>query len=118
MTRTLSKTYSCPTAFTLAVLGGKWKTVLLSYLKQRPLRYAELRRLTPGLSDKVLSERLRELEDDGLVHQMPDPASAHVEIYTLTPMGQSLEPALNALFDWGRAHAAAYGVRCGLPLDE
>ena len=63
----LAKSFNCPTEFTLQVLGGKWKTVILCYLKVRPLRYAELRKLIPKLSDKMLSQRLRELTDAGLV---------------------------------------------------
>ena len=61
----LAKSFNCPTEFTLQVLGGKWKTVILCYLKVRPLRYAELRKLIPKLSDKMLSQRLRDLTDAG-----------------------------------------------------
>ena len=61
MRKRLAKYFHCPTEFTLAVLDGKWKTVILSYLKERPCRYAELRRLVPSLSDKMLTERLSDL---------------------------------------------------------
>lgn len=117
MARVLSKTYSCPTAFTLSVLGGKWKTVVLSYLKERPLRYGELRRLTPGLSDKMLSERLKELEEDGLIARQVVEASDAVMTYALTARGQSLGPALCALYAWGQAHAEEYGVKCEAAAD-
>lgn len=59
--------FTCPTEFTLAVLGGKWKTVILCYLHQRPCRYSELSQLLPALSDKVLTERLRDLMNSGLI---------------------------------------------------
>ena len=61
MSKRLPKTFNCPTEFTLAVLGGKWKTVILCYLKQQPWRYSDLRKLVPELSDKMLTERLRDL---------------------------------------------------------
>ena len=67
MSKRLPKTFNCPTEFTLAVLGGKWKTVILCYLKQQPWRYSDLRKLVPELSDKMLTERLRDLMGIGLV---------------------------------------------------
>src|SRR4029077_17833579 len=66
MVNRLARSFNCPTEFTLQVLGGKWKTVILCYLKMGPFRYAELRKLIPNLSDKVLSQRLRELTEAGL----------------------------------------------------
>jgi DNA-binding HxlR family transcriptional regulator len=67
MSNRLAKSFNCSTEFTLQVLGGKWKTVILCHLSVGPLRYAELRKLMPALSDKVLTQRLRELTDAGLV---------------------------------------------------
>lgn len=61
------KQFGCSTEFALEVLGGKWKTVILCYLKVRPLRYGELRQLMPRLSDKVLTQRLRELQSLRLI---------------------------------------------------
>ena len=67
MANKLVKSFHCSTEFTLAVFGGKWKTVILCYLKQRPCRYSGLRRLMPSVSDKVLTERLRDLLSAGLI---------------------------------------------------
>ncbi|MBO0757231.1 MAG: helix-turn-helix transcriptional regulator, partial [Bradyrhizobiaceae bacterium] len=74
MAKRLPKQFNCPTEFTLAVLGGKWKTVILCYLKERPCRYAELRKLLPTLSDKMLTERLADLVASGLImrKRLPD----------------------------------------------
>jgi HxlR-like helix-turn-helix len=58
MGKKLPRFFHCPTEFTLHMLGGKWKTVILCFLKERPCRYAELRKLLPKLSDKMLTERL------------------------------------------------------------
>ena len=62
MTRPLATRFNCPTEFALTVLGGKWKTIILAYLSERPCHYGELRQLLPGLSDKVLTERLKDLQ--------------------------------------------------------
>jgi DNA-binding HxlR family transcriptional regulator len=113
----LATYYHCPTEFTLAVLGGKWKTVILSYLKERPCRYAELRRLVPRLSDKVLSERLRDLTRSGLVARQ-EPTGTHTQTYCLTERGRSLSELLQQLYTWGLNNSGSFGVRVGGPLEE
>jgi DNA-binding HxlR family transcriptional regulator len=117
MTGKVARTFGCPTEFTLDVLGGKWKTVILSYLKQGPLRYADIRRLIPRLSDKMLTERLRDLTGRGLVMKKRHWAGQSREVYMLTPTGRSLETALGELYRWGEKHAAAFGVKVGNPLE-
>jgi DNA-binding HxlR family transcriptional regulator len=85
------KHFNCPTEFTLAVLGGKWKTVILCYLKERPFRFAELRKLLPTLSDKMLTERLADLVASGLITQkrLPDRGkqTRGKGVYALTTKG-------------------------------
>jgi DNA-binding HxlR family transcriptional regulator len=111
----LEKTFTCPTEFTLRVLGGKWKTVILCFLKIRPLRYAELRKLIPALSDKVLSERLGELVDTGLVSRQTI-GKEKAEVYKLSARGQSLSNVLDGLYRWGETHADEFGVSTGRPF--
>ena len=95
------------------VLGGRWRTVLLSHLKEGVHRYGELRRLVPGISEKMLSQRLRQLEADGLVTRRDlGTVPPHVE-YELTEEGRSLAPVLQALYDWGVARAARRGAEGG-----
>ena len=118
MARKVARSFGCPTEFTLDMLGGKWKTVILSYLKQEPLRYADLRRLIPGLSDKMLTERLRDLTERGLVMKKKHSAGRAREVYTLTATGKSLGTALGELYRWGEKHAAAFGVNVGSPLER
>ena len=89
MTKKLPRFFHCPTEFTLHMLGGKWKTLLLCFLKERPCRYAELRKLLPKLSDKMLSERLHELIDSGLVVRKPRTVGLAQE-YMLTSKGRRL----------------------------
>jgi len=111
----LARTFGCPSEFTLDVLGGKWKTVILCYLKQEPLHYADLRRLIPSLSDKVLTERLGDLRERGLVEKRRV-AGRLRGVYVLTPTGKSLGAALGELYSWGEKHAAAFGVTVANPL--
>ena len=117
MSKRLATHYHCPTEFTLAVLGGKWKTVILSYLKERPCRYAELRRLVPRLSDKILSERLRDLTRSGLVARQA-PSGSRTYTYFLTERGRSLSELLQQLYAWGVNNSGSFGVRVGAPLEQ
>jgi DNA-binding HxlR family transcriptional regulator len=102
MANRLPKSFNCPTEFTLQVLGGKWKTVILCYLKLGPLRYAELRKLIPNLSDKVLSQRLRELTEAGLIEHSKPAGGDKSEVYALAAcrtrvlifVGQSILPQI------------------------
>jgi DNA-binding HxlR family transcriptional regulator len=118
MAKKLARTFGCPSEFTLHVLGGKWKTVILCYLKERPLRYADLRRLIPNLSDKMLTERLADLVERDLVTKKRAPGASPRDVYVLTPTGKSLSTALTELYRWGEKHAAAFGVSVGNPLAQ
>ena len=117
MGKKLAAYFHCPTEFTLTVLGGKWKTVILSYLKERPCRYAELRRLVPRLSDKVLSERLRDLTKSGLVARR-EAIGTRTQTYLLTERGRSLSELLQHLYAWGLENSDSFGVQVGAPLDQ
>jgi DNA-binding HxlR family transcriptional regulator len=118
MRKRIAKYFHCPTEFTLAVLDGKWKTVILSYLKERPCRYTELRRLVPSLSDKMLTERLHDLTRAGLVVRRPVGISSLTQRYALTQKGSSLNAVLQHLYAWGVENADLFGVRVGQPLQE
>ena len=117
MAKRLPTYFHCPTEFTLAVLDGKWKTVILCYLKERPFRYAELRKLVPRLSDKVLTERLRDLTKSGLVVRQ-ETAGSRATTYTLTHQGRSLSALLQHLYSWGVDNSSLFGVRVGAPLAD
>ena len=117
MSKRLAKSFNCSTEFALQVLGGKWKTVIMCHLTLGPLRYTELRRLMPSLSDKVLTERLRELVDADLIARQKA-TKDRSESYALAAKGRSLKRVLKELYDWGETHAAGYGVRVGHPLRD
>jgi DNA-binding HxlR family transcriptional regulator len=102
----LRKTYGCPVELSLDLLGGKWKPVSLARLKDRPLSYGELRGLISDLSDKVLTERLKGLEAQGLVTRVQSSGQATRLRYALTERGESLRPVLEALYRWGEQAAA------------
>ena len=106
----MTKRYHCPVELTVDVVGGKWRVVILARLKEGVHRYGELRRRMPHVSEKMLVQRLRELEADGLVSRHDHgTVPPHVE-YRLTEEGVSLAPVLQALYDWGAARAARTGT--------
>ena len=112
----LRKSYGCPVEFSLDLLGGKWKVVILARLKQQPMRYGDLRRAIPDLSDKVLTERLAGLRAAGLVETSVD--ANGVARYRLTARGESLRSVLQALYDWGEAEADTFKVSIRPPAPE
>ncbi|MFD7505293.1 winged helix-turn-helix transcriptional regulator [Streptomyces sp. NPDC059850] len=94
--------YICGIDAAMDVIGGKWKGLILWALHVRPHRFGELRRELPGVTEKVLTDQLRELELDGIVHrEVHDQVPPRVE-YSLTPLGTSLNEALSPLGAWGR----------------
>ena len=114
----LKKKYGCPTELALEFVGGKWKTVILCWLKEAPHRYSELRRKMPGISDKVLTERLRDLEALDLVCREPGASNPAQRMWLLTSRGESLRPMLDALYRWGVAAADDLAIEVGLPVRQ
>ena len=95
----------CSVSKALDVIGGKWKSVALYHLLNRPLRFNQLRRMMPDVTQRMLTLQLRELERDGLVQRTVYPVvPPHVE-YRLTPTGRTLEPMLLMLRNWGKRYA-------------
>lgn len=111
----LSRRFSCGVELSLELLGGKWKPVILARLKDRPMRYTELRSCIPALSDKVLTQRLQELEELGLVRRHKQGRRGAPALYEITPRAESLRPALQALYDWGMQMAPEFGATIGPP---
>jgi len=97
--------YSCGLGPALEVIGGKWKALILWEIHKQPLRFGELRRRVPGISEKMLIQQLREMESDGLVHrEVFHQVPPRVE-YSVTEAGAALDDALAPLADWGERHA-------------
>ena len=98
------KVYNTPVELTLEVIGGKWKSVLVYHLLQGPLRFSELKRLVPDITEKMLTQQLRELERVGvLTRTIFAEVPPRVE-YRATAHGQTLQPVLEAMCAWGRSH--------------
>lgn len=100
--RDRQREYLCPVDVPVTVLGGKWKMLIVYFLLQQPRRNGELRRLLPGISQKMLTQQLRELERDGIVvrtdHEQVPP---RVDYDIVGNERARIEPVVQALFDWG-----------------
>jgi DNA-binding HxlR family transcriptional regulator len=94
----------CPLTAALAALGGKWKLIILYWLAESPKHFAALRREMPSISQKVLTQQLRELVNDGLVHREPKGAVPAPVEYSLTDYGRSVLPLVESVRVWGRGH--------------
>src|SRR5262245_7410547 len=94
----------CPLTAALAAIGGKWKLIIVYFLAESPKHFAGLRQAMPGISQKVLTEQLRELVSDGIVQRRPlGDVPAPVE-YSLTDYGRSVLPLVEDVRLWGRTH--------------
>jgi DNA-binding HxlR family transcriptional regulator len=94
----------CPLTAALAAIGGKWKLIIVYWLAVSPKHFAALRREMPGISQKVLTEQLRELVSDGIVQRQPRGAIPAPVEYSLTGYGRSVLPLVEDVRIWGRAH--------------
>jgi len=96
------RVYNCYFELTLDIIGGKWKPIMLYYIgEEKTIRYGELRRCIPSISERMLTRQLRELEADGLVHrEIYREVPPRVE-YSLTELGETVMPIMYALKQWG-----------------
>ncbi|MTH55449.1 HxlR family transcriptional regulator [Bacillus mangrovi] len=103
MTRSGDKVYNCEKELTLSVIGGKWKMLILWHLgKEGTKRFGELKALMPGITQRMLVNQLRELEEDRIVHREVYPVVPPKVEYSLTEQGETLMPILEAMYDWGK----------------
>ncbi|GJM77428.1 putative HTH-type transcriptional regulator YybR [Paenibacillus macerans] len=94
----------CPVEYTLDVIGGKWKGLLLYHLINGPIRFNEFRRICPTITQRMLTLQLRELEQDGIVHrEVYHQVPPKVE-YSLTEFGQTLVPIILKMKEWGETY--------------
>jgi DNA-binding HxlR family transcriptional regulator len=100
----------CGVQLTADVIGGKWKPLILFYLESETRRFGELHRLIPGITKKMLTKHLRELERDEIVHRkLYAEVPPRVE-YSLTRHGRSLRSVLRLMSAWGKKHRSRYGA--------
>lgn len=94
----------CPVEATLELIGGKYKTLILWHLADKKLRFSQLRREISGITPKMLTQQLRELETHTLIHREVFPIVPPKVEYSLTDLGRSLMPLLVAMRDWGSSY--------------
>ena len=94
----------CPLTAALAAIGGKWKLIIVYWLAESPKHFAALRKAIPGISQKVLTQQLRELVSDGIVHREPTGEIPAPVEYSLTDYGRLVLPLVENVRVWGRAH--------------
>ena len=97
---------ACPVATTVALIGSKWKLLILRNLMDRPWRFNELKKDLEGVSQKVLTDALRSLEEDGLVTRTVYPEVPPRVEYALSQLGESMRPILDYMRLWGEAYKA------------
>ena len=94
----------CPVATTVSLIGSKWKLLIVRNLLERPWRFNELKKDLAGISQKVLTESLRSMEEDGLITRTVYPEVPPRVEYALSELGESLKPILDSMVAWGNAY--------------
>src|SRR6478672_7511391 len=102
--------FYCPVKLTTDVIGGKWKPLILFYLESGTRRFGEIRKLIPGMTKKMLTQHLRDLERDEIIHRRVYAVVPPKVEYSLTKHGESLKPILKLMSAWGAKHRDRYGV--------
>lgn len=100
----MNDTYQCPIEATVDVIAGKWKIVILRYLLDGTMRFNELHRRLPGVTQQMLTKQLRELEADGIITRTIYPVVPPRVEYAMTDLGRSLRPILMQMLDWGQMY--------------
>ena len=95
---------ACPVATTVQLIGSKWKLLILRNLRMRPWRFNELRRDLEGVSQKVLTDSLRSMEEDGIITRTVYPEVPPRVEYALSDLGESMKPILDAMEQWGKEY--------------
>ena len=102
--------FNCPVRITTEIIGGKWKPLILFYLQDGTRRFGQLQKLLPGTSKKMLTQRLRELERDDIIHRKVFAQVPPRVEYSLTRHGQGLRPILVLMSEWGKRHRVRHGA--------
>ena len=98
------KMVSCEVETTLQIIGGRWKVLIIRELLLGVRRFGELQRALPGVTQKMLTQQLREMEQHEIVHRKVYAEVPPKVEYSLTPLGESLQPILHAMHEWGAKH--------------
>jgi len=99
----LNGDYHCEKELTLSIISGKWKVVILWHLGfEGPHRFSDLQKLFPKISHKILTNQLRELMEDGIVHRVVYPDTPPKVEYSITELGMTLLPIVQMMYEWGK----------------
>lgn len=101
----------CPVATTVRLIGSKWKILIMRNLMMRTWRFNELKKDLDGISQKVLTESLRSMDEDGLITRTVYPEVPPKVEYSLTELGESMRPILNAMADWGSNYKRSFDTK-------
>jgi len=105
-----NKLYPCTVSVAMDLVGGKWKAVILYHLKDARKRYSELRKEMPGVTERTLSLQLKQLEEDELISRQVYGKKPPIKVvYSLTDLGRSFTPVLDAIVGWGNQIAVQKG---------
>lgn len=104
--RFISNPLNCPVTRAMSIIGGKWKPIILNCIGDRTIRFGKLRQIIPAISNKVLANELKEMEEFGLVKRMEFTEMPPRVEYTLTTSGKTLLPILHELATWGNTSTA------------
>ena len=102
---------ACPVATTVRLIGSKWKILIMRNLMMRTWRFNELKKDLDGISQKVLTESLRSMDEDGLITRTVYPEVPPRVEYSLTGLGESMRPILNAMADWGSNYKRSFDTK-------
>jgi DNA-binding HxlR family transcriptional regulator len=101
----------CPVETTARIVGGRWKAAVIEQLLESAKRFSELKRSVPGITQRTLAQQLRELRSAGIIERAVYPDTPPRVVYTITPLGKSLGPLLDAMCHWGKSHSAAMALK-------
>jgi len=101
----------CPVETTARIVGGRWKGAVLEQLFEGAKRFSELKRGITGITQRTLSQQLRQLQSTGIFERTVYPDTPPRVVYAITPLGKSLRPLLEAMCHWGKSHSAAMALR-------
>lgn len=115
MSKIQEKTYRCGMELTMDIIGGKWKGVILWNLRNRTLRFSQLKRRLHSVTQKMLTQQLRELEEDGLINRKVFPQVPPKVEYSLTEYGKTIVPVLYSIYQWGIKYSMQFDVNLDIP---
>jgi len=108
--------YNCPVDITISIIGGKYKSLILWHLLDNTLRFGELKKLISTATPKMLTQQLRELENDKLIIRTVYPVVPPKVEYSMSDLGRSIKPILVAMYDWGAAYMQDKGIKANCSM--